>query len=560
MSRNLSRDGFVDRLIRVAADLGLLLLSALLFSLAFPNLLFHQGFWPLAFIALVPAVPVMDRADWKTAPFYGLFYGFTSYGIFNYWLTTFHPLAILIVPVIYAFYYLLLFPLLKLAGRVFPSHPYLARTVVWTGYEFLRTLGFLGYAYGIFGYTLYQVPVLIQISELFGVWGPTFLLAGTNFFLGSLLSHCMGISKDASSSLSSAARVWLGKKRLVWIVLLVLWTGSIIFGLAVQRRDYSDQRQWKVALIQHNADTWKGGLPTYRRNFEIMAALSDQALAKHDPDVVIWSETAFVPGVDWHTRFRTDPERYALVKELREYLEDKNVPFVLGNDDGQLKDPSKPPILPDGTYNRVDYNAVLHYEDGELQDTYRKTHLVPFTENFPYENIFPRFYQFLVDHDYHFWERGKEYTVFETSDGVRFSTPICFEDIFGYLSRKFVRQGAEVIVNLTNDSWARSIPSQMQHMAMAVFRSVELRRTVVRSSNSGMSCTINPDGVITGMLDPFIEEYYVGTVPVYTERDTLYYHWGDWFAWVMLFGGLLLLAWGVVRAGLGRKIDKNHFI
>ncbi len=551
MIRNLSRDHFFPRIRSLGVDLGLLLLSSLLFSLAFPNLLSETGFWPLAFIALVPAVPVMDRASWRAAPFYGLFYGFTSYAIFNYWLTTFHPLAILIVPVIYAFYYLLLFPLLKAVGHFFPTHPYIARTVVWTGYEFLRTLGFLGYAYGILGYTLYPAPVLIQISELFGVWGVTFLLAGFNFFLGSFCSHILSLSDRSKKGLIS----WLKEKRLVALTLLLLLAATVLFGILVQRRDYSDQRQWKVALIQHNADTWKGGLPTYRRNFEIMASLSDAALEKHNPDAVIWSETAFVPGVDWHTRFRTDQERYALVTDLRDYLAEKKVPFVLGNDDGQLADPGKPPILPDGSYNRVDYNAVLHYESGELKNTYRKTHLVPFTENFPYENLFPRFYQLLVDNDYHFWEPGREYTVFETGDGVKFSTPICFEDIFGYLSRRFVQEGAQLIVNLTNDSWARSVPSQMQHMAMAVFRAVELRRSVVRSSNSGMTCVINPDGVITGMLKPFVEDYYYGEVPIYTGRDTLYYRWGDWFAWLMLFVGLFLLGIGAIRAMVSRKKD-----
>jgi apolipoprotein N-acyltransferase len=275
-----------------------------------------------------------------------------------------------------------------------------------------------------------------------------------------------------------------------------------------------------------------------------MIALSEKALDAHDPDVVVWSETAFVPGVDWHSRYRTDAERYALVQELRAYLEDKEVPFVIGNDDGQLADPLKPPVLADGSMNRVDYNAVLLYEEGELRQTYRKTHLVPFTENFPYKDTFPRFYQLLVDHDYHFWERGTEYTVFETKAGVRFSTPICFEDIFGYLNRRFVQEGADIIVNLTNDSWSGSVAAQMQHMAMAVFRAVELRRSVVRSANSGMTCTIDPDGRVTGILEPFVEDYFYGSVPVYTERSTLYYRWGNWFAGTMLILALLLLSGG----------------
>ncbi len=525
------------------AELALLTFSALLFALSFPGFHSDTGWGILVFISLAPAVPVIRSSSWIRAPFYGAFYGFISYAIFNYWLSTFHPLAILIVPIIYAVYFTLLFPLLKAADALFPRYSYVVQAIVWVAYEYLRTQGFLAYPYGNLGYALYNVLPLIQFAELTGVWGVSFFIALVSFFIGHQLIT-MGHGKKP-----------LRGKGPDIIVIAALFTGILVFGLAVPRGNYDDQQQWKVALVQHNADTWKGGLPTYRRNLETMIALSEEALTAHDPDVVIWSETAFVPGVDWHSRYRTDAERYALVQELRTYLETKKVPFVIGNDDGQLADPLSPPVLPDGSMNRVDYNAVLLYEEGALQQTYRKTHLVPFTENFPYKNIFPRFYQLLVEHDYHFWERGTEYTVFETKSGVRFSTPICFEDIFGYLNRRFVQEGADVIVNLTNDSWSGSVAAQMQHMAMAVFRAVELRRSVVRSANSGMTCTIDPDGRITGILEPFVEDYFYGTVPIYTDRSTLYYRWGNWYARIMLILALGLLSGGAVfrfRSGFRR--------
>lgn len=173
---------------------------------------------------------------------------------------------------------------------------------------------------------------------------------------------------------------------------LVLVVINILSGILVMK-DFSLYPQWKVALIQHNADTWKGGIRTYERNFGILKRLSLEAV-KENPDIVIWSETSFVPGVDWHTRYRTDKDRYALVKDLKDFLATQKVPYVIGNDDGQLKDPSLPPVLPDGSYNRVDYNAVFLYEDGYLKQTYRKIQLVPFTENFPYKKLFQSFISF----------------------------------------------------------------------------------------------------------------------------------------------------------------------
>ncbi len=93
----------------------------------------------------------------------------------------------------------------------------------------------------------------------------------------------------------------------------------------------------------------------------------------------------------------------------------------------------------------MDYNATLLFENGEIIERYRKIHLVPFTEYFPYRNVLTGVYEWRRDADTHFWEKGKDYTVFEAG-GVKFSTPICFEDTFGYLVRQFVREGAEVPV------------------------------------------------------------------------------------------------------------------
>ena len=250
---------------------------------------------------------------------------------------------------------------------------------------------------------------------------------------------------------------------------------------------------------------------------------------------MIWSETSFVPAIDWHTRYRPDTQTYGLVKELREFLAAQPVPFVVGNDDGQLK------RVEEGQEARVDYNAAILFDRDRIVDTYRKLHLVPFTESFPFQKSLPGLYNWLVNADTHFWEKGTVYTVFEAG-GVRFSTPICFEDTFGDLCRGFVRQGADVLVNITNDAWSFSVPGAMQHMTMAVFRAVENRRSVVRSTNAGMTNIIDPNGRILSSLPPFTEGYLSGIVPVHTATATLYTRWGDWLPpcfspWAL--GGLL---------------------
>lgn len=526
--------GFRAGIQKATIELLLLILSSILFTLAFPSMISKWGLAPVAFISIIPVFIVIHSSTWKFIVPYGAFYGFITYGIFNYWLSTFHPLAIIIVPTIYATYFVILFPVLKLADKLFPKYGYLVQALCWICYEYLRTKGFLGYSYGIIGYSMSIIRPFIQIASVTGVWGVSFLVILPSAYLGNALKNGL----DGFNTFFNTHRT----ESYLYIGLILL---NLVFGFLVMT-DYSDSPQWRVALIQHNSDTWKGGITTYERNFRSLRDLSIEAV-KEEPDIVIWSETSFVPGVDWHSRYRTDKDRYALVKDLKDFLATQDIPFLIGNDDGQLKNPDLSPVLSDGSYNRVDYNAVLLYEDGKLKDTYRKVHLVPFTENFPYKETLPGIYQILVNNGYHFWERGTEYTVFETG-GVKFSTPICFEDVFGYLSREFVNNGAEVIVNLTNDSWSGALSSQMQHLGMAVFRAIENRRSLVRSSNSGMTGVIDPDGRIVSLLEPFEAGYLVADVPIYTERSTIYTAFGDWFAWLSIILTLTFILLGLLRS------------
>ena len=108
---SLKKNRFGVWLKKATVELLLLLLSSLLFALAFPSFLSKWGLAPIAFISIIPVFIVIHTSSWKSIVPYGAFYGFITYGIFNFWLSTFHPLAIIIVPTIYATYFVFLFPL-----------------------------------------------------------------------------------------------------------------------------------------------------------------------------------------------------------------------------------------------------------------------------------------------------------------------------------------------------------------------------------------------------------------------------------------------------------------
>ncbi|MFP4510597.1 MAG: apolipoprotein N-acyltransferase [Spirochaetaceae bacterium] len=525
----------------IVRDLLLLTASALIFTLSFPSFISDNGWAFLSFVSLVPAMLVANRTTLRRSPWYGMYYGFVTYILHNYWLGNFHPLAILIVPLIYAAYFTVLFPLLAIAHRAFPRTGYLVQTVLWLAYEYLRTLGFLGYAYGILGYTQYRVPALVRLSSVTGIWGVSVVVVLPSMLIAAALTFYM---QPKSAFTLSWTRVYEMLRRYqvdalgyMGLVVVVLVTGGFFL-----RVDYSDSRVWRVALVQQDVDPHRGGIDAYRESLDRSIRQSDLARAT-DPSIeaVIWSETSFVPPITYHLQFRPDLETFQLVRRIQDYMSEQDVPFILGNSDARrIRDE-------EGVVQRVDYNAAVLFEDGRITDTYRKTHLVPFTEHFPFERSLPRIHSLLLDFDTNFWGEGEEYTVFETSDGIRFSTPICFEDTFGYLTREFVREGADVLVNLTNDRWAESVAAAMQHLAMGVFRSGETRRTTVRGTNGGMTAVITPNGVISDMLEPLVEGHLIADAPVYNETATIYTRFGDWLAYLFVASALVLIGIALAR-------------
>jgi apolipoprotein N-acyltransferase len=527
-------------------NLAAIILGAVLFAAAFPNLLFENGLPLLAWVAYIPVFWVIRRSPVKACIFWGALYGYAAYGLFNYWLSVFHPLAGLIVGSIYLVYLAVLFPLLKLALVFFPKRGYILQFLLWMAFEYLRTLGFLGYSYGITGYSQWRLIPVIQIASVTGVWGVSALVVFPSVWIAAALPE--GFTAGGDGRKIPAVLVTVREKVAAFLrrekISVCLWgaalAAALVFGF-VSQVDYADAPGAKIALIQHNTDPWKGGIEQYRENYRVLKRLSDEAVqANPDLDLVVWSETAFVPRIYWHQTVRDDPPSWELVKELLNYLSSQTVPFVIGNDDARR----------DSNNNQVDYNAVMLFEKGEIKTLYRKLHLVPFTEHFPYKKQFPWIYNALINADTHIWEKGTEATVFD-SKGIRFSTPICFEDTFGYLSRDFVRNGAEIIVNLTNDAWSRSLPAQMQHLSMAVFRAVENRRAMVRSTASGQTCAVDPNGRVIAMAEPFAETWLAAEVPV-LKLSSPYTRYGDWLAQFFLGAALALLIAGLISCIIKR--------
>ena len=497
---------FLKKAFNFILDLLILGFSAFIASLSFPSKYIENGLPFLAFFYLIPVFYVIWRSKWSTVWLYGAFYGFLFYLFYNYWLKTFHPLAILIAPILECVQYMLLFMCLKLSKTLVKRHYSLLATLFYSAYLYLTQQGFLAYPYGNIASALYGFTSLIQIVSVTGIWGLDLIVVLPQV----IISECL-FEKE-----------WKTSRWDLLISLLILsstWIGGVFVKKKWENKE--SDRVMRIAAIQHSADTWKGGYSTYKENFENLKRLTMEAM-EENPDMVVWSETAFVPSVAWHSAYPNNVATSRLCNDFVSFGSNLGVPLVTGNPEGVIKDKELSPILESGDWNWKTYNTVILFSDGGIKGTYRKQHLVPFTEYFPYEKELPWLYNLLLANDYKWWEVGEDATIFEY-DGVKFSTPICFEDTFGYLNAEFVSKGAEMLLNLSNDFWSMSVQAELQHYQLAVFRAVENRVPLLRSTNSGITCLVLPDGSTHGVLDTFTQAWGVYEVPIYKDKTLTFY-------------------------------------
>lgn len=528
----------------------LVLFSALIYSLAFPSIVSDKGYPIFATFALIPMIFAVNRTKFKYTPILAIVWGISFLAIFNYWLSTFHPYAMLLAPLLRSMQLIVLMPIFKLGYTLPKKHKILFQASLYTIYTFIIQKGFLAYPYGNLSSAFATWLPLIQIVSIAGTWIVSFIMIIPQIFIANYL-----IERKNYRFFD-----FLSDKSTYIIMYSILMLINLVFGFYTIEyyENVKPSSYKKIAAIQHNSDTWLGGYSQYKKNYETMRDLTNEAM-KENPDMIIWSETAFVPSVKWHTTYPSNRLTSKLVSDFVEFGKSLSVPLVTGNPEGILKEGATEPFDSEGNWNRDDYNSVILFSNGQLIDSYRKQHLVPFTEYFPYGKIFPKFNQFLISNDFHWWLPGKVSKIFDYN-GIKFSTSICFEDIFPNISREFVKQGSSLLLNLSNDSWSKSVAAEVQHLDLGIFRSIENRRSSVRSTNSGITTLILPTGKVVDPIEPFIADYHIYNTPIYTEADfglSFYTRYGNWIIYLFFIIDYIYIIARITKA-LKLKIDKKQ--
>jgi apolipoprotein N-acyltransferase len=337
----------------------------------------------------------------------------------------------------------------------------------WVATEYIRATLFSGWGWNMLGTALHAQYLLIQIVEITGVAGLSFLVAFANVIAVAMVPRFI---------LETKVRARRPHFDLTLTMLAVM--AVFTFGIrTVQMKQES--KGLRVAAVQPNVPReQKFNQEFAELTFDQFARLSRSAMTPTPPDLILWPESSMPDPVLEGT------ESYRFVKE---FAAETKIDLLLGIIDQDE----------DTAYN----GALLVTEGGAREQRYHKVHLVPFGEYVPGRHTIPGIARIVGDQVPDDFGFGKEHTVFQTSDPeVRLAPLICFEDTIGELTRQFVLRGANLLANVTNDGWFLKSSGSQQHLANAVFRCVETRLPMVRSANTGVTCFINEFGRVTKKL------------------------------------------------------------
>lgn len=563
-----------NQIISFFQNLFFLLFSIFLFILANPNFLNNKGFGFLAWIYYIPILILIHKSTFKAVWLYGGLFGFLFYAGYAYWLINYGVECLSFICLLYFVEYSFLFLLLKYIDNKSLKYNWIYLWLVLVTFEILKTKGFLGFNYGVTVYTQWRYIPLIQICDIAGPFGLNAYIIFFSCLIYNLLVKKLGKIKYLKyqennlelnqynthlNYLSEHENVMKLLSLKVNIVLLVVYFVLLILILiyGFNKSAYVEDKTVQIAAIQHNEDPDEDGYNSAINNFKTLYELTDTALEMNDDiDIVVWPETAIVPSIQYKY-FRKDngpisdaneEKSINFVINVLNYINRKNQIFVLGNNGIEISKDYNPESTSKVSEMLVYSNDALVFESKKNvippePETYKKTKLVPFTEVFPYEQIFPRLYKKLVEMYGYLYTPGTEYKVFNFND-FYFSTPICFEDTFSDVARNMYKAGARCLINITNDSWSKSSSCQYQHLSMAVFRSIENRIPSVRSATSGITCVISEKGEIVQSAAEFTKSFVTSRINVISpnRKPTFYCQYGFLLEYIMLvFTGVLLL-------------------
>ena len=502
----------------------LAVLSGVLLFLSFPK---YSSGW-LAWIAFVPLFFALRKAaSIKQGLLLGFIAGMVSYIGIIYWIAFvvvnygYLPLYLGIILMLLLACYLSIYVALFAGGIVYFRGKvalYAAAPVLWVCFEYGKSILLTGFPWENLGYSQYLNIYLIQIADIAGVFGLSFLIVLVNAVIFEVIDKMSG------------------REYVLAVAVFLILAGTYIYGfyrLDQVNRLMQNAPGMEVSLIQGNIDQSIKWNEDYQREtlniYERLSLRSSPAKGS----LIVWPETAA-------------PFRFQDINDLHNQITDLSVTTKSWLLFGSVSSVQKR----DG--NDYFNSAYLLSPSGEAKGKYDKVHLVPYGEYVPLRNFFP-FVNKLTAGIGDFGAGSGYYPL--SLDDKKIGILICYEAILSSAARMYKERSADLLVSITNDAWFGTTSAPFQHFSMAIFRAVETRLYLVRSANTGITGIIDPTGKTIAKTNIFQEDALKGYIK-FVKIPTFYAAHGDLLVIVCFMLSIFYFIWSL--KGRDRNASRKH--
>jgi len=508
-------------------------LSGVLLVLAFPT---HDLWW-LAWIALVPLLLAILGKKPKYAFLLSWLCGIVFFvGLFD-WIREVSGFRfyhhIILLPIMGAYFALVGLVLGFIGKRRGVRLTLVAAPFVWVSMEFIRSnFFFLALPWALIAQSQYKNLHVIQFASFTGAYGVSFLVVLVNAAVAAaVLAFSSSFQRWKPRGVETPKKI---KGIGVCVVTAALVGFAVLHGWTQLSHPFKGN-SIKMAVVQGNIEQHRKWDPGFAEAIMQTYKELTQRVSEQEPSLIIWPETA-TPGAI--------RRNWKIYKSVMQIASEADTFLLLGSSQHQKFRRSN-----QGRIKYFNSAFLISPEEKKLSERYDKIRLLPFAEYVPLEGRIP--WTKLGVPGVGNYVPGNKFKVFETND-FRFGVTICWESLFPDLVRQFVENGAQFLVNITNEAWFGRTSAPYLFLSMNVFRAVENRVYMVRCANTGVSCFIDPNGRIVNRVknaqdqDIFVRGVLTGTI-IPMESKTVYTRYGDWFAWVCIGCSLAFLIMSFLR-------------
>ena len=484
-------------------------LSGVMLSASFPP---GNLDW-LAWIALVPLLVIIKNERPLSAFKLGMIAGLSHYATLVYWVIVaanvyggiglFTSFGILLL---FCFYLSLYPAFFSLMVNLMRNHLFMTITIpcIWVSLEYVRAVLITGFPWCLLGYSQFNMLALIQISDITGVYGVSFLIVAVNVSIYMLLFR-KGQTSDKRTRIFEISTV---------AVLLLLAYLYGVYRISDTNKEDRDKQGNSLitSVIQGNIDQSLKWEPTLTSSTVNKYIALTKSTMDSKPGLIVWPEAA-TPFF-----FQEDAE---FSEEIRRAVYESGAYLIFGSPAYQRE----ASLIK--YYNRV----YLLDPKGASAGYYDKIHLVPFGEYVPLRRFIPFINRMVMSTED--FSPGDRQRLLKMSD-ITAGALVCYEAVVPELARGEIENGANILINLSNDAWFGMTSAPYQFLAMCVFRAVENRRPLIRAANTGFSAFIDPSGSITARSGLFMDDVLTGEIRKDFNRITFYAKFGDMFAYLII--------------------------